>query len=87
MNRDEVMISITLHELDFISLVRASRLVGLPRDEVVRRAIAGYLVNLQRQGLDLGIVLPEEPAKAPPGDGQRASVKPSKEEGGAAPQV
>jgi hypothetical protein len=72
--RDEVLINVTLHELDFVSLLRASRLMGLPRDEIVRRAVGGYLVSLQKQGLDVGIVLPPEPkqeAKEP----QKAEAK------------
>jgi hypothetical protein len=65
--RDEVLITVVLHELDFVSLLRASRLLGLPRDEIVRRAVGGYLVSLQKQGLDLGIVLPVE-EKEPKGE-------------------
>jgi len=66
--RDEVAITVLLHEMDFVALLRACRLMGLPREELVRRAIAGHLVALQRQGLDLGIRLPEDekpPEKQP----------------------
>ncbi len=78
-NKDEVAITITLHELDFVSLLRASRLTGLPREEIVRRAVGSYLVSLQKQGLDLGIVLPPEPkAEEKPEDkkdGQKAETR------------
>ena len=81
--RDEVAITVPLHEMDFVALLRASRVVGMPRDELVRRAIAGHLVALQRQGLDLGIVLPEQGKQdeqgkqgQPAGDALSAVVSP-----------
>lgn len=80
--RDEVAITVWLHEMDFVALLRACRLIGMPRDEMVRRAIASHLVALQRQGLDLGIVLPEQ-AEASEGQKQPvADAKASAKDGG-----
>ena len=59
--RDEVIITVSLHELDFVSLLRAARLLGTSRETVIKQAVANYLVQLQKQGLDLGIQLPPEP--------------------------
>jgi hypothetical protein len=69
-----VLISVSLHELDFVALVRASRMLGVDREEVIRRGVMGYLVSMQRQGMDLGIQLPEGPlaGEAP---GQKEEVK------------
>jgi len=58
--RDEVMIAVALHELDFITTVRAARLLGTTRENIIKQAVANYLMQLQRQGLDLGIRLPSE---------------------------
>ncbi len=59
--RDEVIIAVPLHEMDFVSLLRAARLLGTTRENVVKQAVANYLVQMQRQGLDVGIELPPEP--------------------------
>ena len=59
--RDEVIIAVSLHELDFVSVLRAARLLGATRESVIRQAVANYLIQLQKQGLDLGIQLPPEP--------------------------
>ena len=60
-DRDEVVIGVTLHEMDFVSVLRAARLLGTGRENIIRQAVADYLVRLQRQGLDVGIALPPEP--------------------------
>ena len=59
--RDEVIIAVSLHELDFVSVLRAARLLGTTRENVIKQAVANYLVQLQKQGLDVGIQLPLEP--------------------------
>jgi hypothetical protein len=57
---DEVVIAVSLHELDFVSVLRAARLLGNTRENIIKQAIANYLVQLQRQGLDVGVQLPPE---------------------------
>ena len=59
--RDEVIIVVSLHELDFVSVLRAARLLGTTRENVIKQAVANYLVQMQKQGLDIGIQLPPEP--------------------------
>lgn len=59
--RDEVIIAVSLHEMDFVSVLRAARLLGTTRENVVKQAVANYLVQMQKQGLDVGIQLPPEP--------------------------
>ena len=59
--RDEVIIAVSLHELDFVSLLRAARLLGTTREDVIKQAVANYLVQVQKHGLDVGIQLPPEP--------------------------
>ena len=59
--RDEVIIAVPLHEMDFVSVLRAARLLGTTRENVVKQAVANYLVQMQKQGLDVGIQLPPEP--------------------------
>jgi hypothetical protein len=59
--KDEVIITVSLHEMDFVSVLRAARLLGTTRENVVKQAVADYLVQMQRQGMDVGIVLPPEP--------------------------
>ena len=59
--RDEVIIAVPLHELDFVSVLRAARLLDTTRENVVKQAVANYLVRMQKQGLDVGIQLPPEP--------------------------
>ena len=59
--KDEVVITVSLHELDFVAVLRAARLLGTTRENVIKQAVANYLVQLQRQGLDVGIQLPPEP--------------------------
>ena len=58
--RDEVIIAVPLHEMDFVSILRAARLLGTTRENVVKQAVANYLVQMQKQGLDVGIQLPPE---------------------------
>jgi hypothetical protein len=58
---EDVWIQVRLHELDFVSVLRASRLLGTTRENVIKQAIVSYLIQLQKQGLDLGIQLPPEP--------------------------
>ena len=59
--RDEVIIAVSIHEMDFVSVLRAARLLGTTRENVVKQAVANYLVQMQKQGLDVGIQLPPEP--------------------------
>jgi hypothetical protein len=59
--KDEVIIAVSLHEMDFVSVLRAARLLGTTREIIVKQAVADYLVQMQRQGMDVGIVLPSEP--------------------------
>jgi hypothetical protein len=59
--KDEVVIAVSLHELDFVSVLRAARLLGNTRENIIRQAVVNYLIQLQKQGLDLGIQLPPEP--------------------------
>jgi hypothetical protein len=59
--RDEVIIAVPLHELDFVSVLRAARLLGNTRENIIKQAVVNYLVQLQRQGLDVGVQLPPEP--------------------------
>ena len=61
LEKDEVIIAVSLHELDFVSVLRAARLLGATRESVIKQAVANYLIQLQKQGLDLGIQLPPEP--------------------------
>ena len=58
--RDEVIIAVPLHEMDFVSVLRAARLLGVTRENVIKQAVANYLVQMQKQGLDVGIQLPPE---------------------------
>jgi hypothetical protein len=58
--KDEVVIAVSLHELDFVSVLRAARLLGNTRENIIKQAVVNYLVQLQRQGLDVGIQLPPE---------------------------
>ena len=58
--RDEVIIAVSLHEMDFVSVLRAARLLGTTRENVIKQAVANYLVQMQKQGLDVGIQLPPE---------------------------
>ena len=59
--KDEVIIAVSLHEMDFVSVLRAARLLGNTRENIIRQAVANYLVQLQKEGLDVGIQLPPEP--------------------------
>ena len=59
--KDEVIIAVPLHEMDFVSVLRAARLLGTTRENVIKQAVANYLVQMQRQGMDVGIQLPDEP--------------------------
>ena len=59
--KDEVIIAVSLHEMDFVSVLRAARLLGTTRENIIRQAVANYLVQLQKEGLDVGIQLPPEP--------------------------
>lgn len=34
--RDEVIIAVSLHELDFVSVLRAARLMGTTRENVIK---------------------------------------------------
>jgi len=58
---DQVIIAVSLHELDFVSVLRAARLLGNTRENIIKQAVVNYLVQLQRQGLDVGVQLPPEP--------------------------
>ena len=59
--KDEVIIAVSIHEMDFVSVLRAARLLGTTRENIVKQAVAHYLIQMQKQGLDVGIVLPPEP--------------------------
>ena len=59
--KDEVIIAVSLHEMDFVSVLRAARLLGTTRENVIKQAVANYLVQMQKQGMDVGILLPDEP--------------------------
>ncbi len=72
--RDEVIIAVPLHEMDFVSVLRAARLLGTTRENVIKQAVANYLVQMQRQGLDVGIQLPPEP-EAKPENGPKSEEK------------
>ncbi len=61
LEKDEVIITISLHEMDFVSVLRAARLLGNTRENIIRQAVVNYLVQLQKQGLDVGVQLPPEP--------------------------
>ena len=63
--KDEVVITVSLHELDFVSVLRAARHLDTSRENVIRQAVANYLVQAQRQGMDVGIQLPDEPGFEP----------------------
>jgi hypothetical protein len=63
--KDEVIIAVSLHELDFVSVLRAARLLGATRENVVKQAVTNYLLQMQKQGLDVGIQLPPEPENKP----------------------
>jgi hypothetical protein len=78
--KDEVIIAVSLHELDFVSVLRAARLLGTTRENVVKQAVANYLVQMQRQGMDVGIQLPPEPKpeEAKPEDTEPVSEKKEK---------
>jgi hypothetical protein len=70
---EDVWIQVRLHELDFVSVLRASRLLGTTRENVIKQAIVSYLIQLQKQGLDLGIQLPPEPKAKQEGKVEPAS--------------
>jgi len=61
LDKETVYIGIELHEMDFVSVLRAARLMGTSRENVIKQAVANYLVQMQKQGLDVGIQLPPEP--------------------------
>ena len=63
LDQDQVCINVTLHEVDFVALLTAARLLGCRRDDLIRRAIASYLLSLQKSGVDLGIQLPSAPSE------------------------
>ena len=76
--RDEVVITVALHEMDFVSVLRAARLFGTTRENVIKQAVADYLIHLQRQGMDVGIQLPPEPENKPanePADEKKDKAK------------
>ncbi|MBA7704188.1 hypothetical protein ES703_112989 [subsurface metagenome] len=56
---DEVMIAVPLHDLDHAALVRAALATGVTRNDLVKQAIADKLLEIQKQGIDLGIVTEE----------------------------
>ena len=64
-DNEDVWIPIRLHQLDFVSVLRAARLMGTSRENIIKQAVANYLVQMQKQGLDVGIQLPTEPANKP----------------------
>jgi hypothetical protein len=74
--KDEVVIAVSLHELDFVSVLRAARLLGNTRENIIKQAIVNYLVQLQRQGLDVGVQLPPEPKT----EKQEGKVEPTSSE-------
>ena len=72
--KDEVLIAVSLHEMDFVTLLRAARMLGITREAVIKQAVVNALIQMQRQGMDLGIQLPPEPKQEEPGE-----TKPAKE--------
>jgi len=78
LDKETVYIGIELHEMDFVSVLRAARLMNTSRENVIKQAVADYLIHLQRQGMDVGIQLPPEPENKPanePADEEKDKVK------------
>ena len=72
---EEVVISVTLHELEFMAILKAAQLTSVSREQVIRRAITDHLVQLQKDGFPLGIVFPLDQT-AKPDDAKPAGAEP-----------